>query len=381
MSTVPPQPPVRFVSTEAEPRERGREFGETWRGRVAATVAGYRDLFARGGVHDLAGPGADALAAVERWAPELAAEIRGIAEGAALPVTDVAAVNARTEILAGARGGGECSTVVALGGPGAEPVAVQNWDWYAGLADNWLEWEIPQAEGRRTTTLTEFGVVGKIGVNDRGVGCLFNILHHREDRPKGGVPVHVIARRLLDTAYTVTDALRTAGTAPVSASTTLTVVGGLAAGRTAIACELWPGGPGHVLPDADGLLLHTNHFLTRPGSDGDTEPVTDPDTLVRYDVLRRALHGKGATLTTEAAVDALCDHTGGLCAHAPDDRPDAFRTLATVRIDFATRALHITSGPPCLHRPEPHPGSGSGSGPGPETADPAPSPEPTRSAA
>ncbi|MEU8884938.1 C45 family peptidase [Streptomyces hydrogenans] len=341
---------TRFRSEIAGPRERGVEFGETWRDRVAATVDGYRELFARGGVRDLHTAGTRVLLAVETWAPYLADEIRGIADGAGLPAETIAAVNARTEILASTRTGGECSTIVALRDGDEQPVAAQNWDWYAGHAANWLEWEIPYPDGRRTTTLTEYGIVGKIGVNDRGVGCLFNILHHRADTGTHGVPVHVVARRLLDEADTVTDALRVIGRAPVSASTTITVVGGRRAGRSAVAAELWPGGPGHVLPDPDGLLLHTNHFLSRPGADGDTEPRTDPDTLVRYEVLRRALHGRGRDLAVGDALVALADHSGGVCVHVPEGRADAFQTLAAVRIDFTTCGLDIHPGPPCRTR-------------------------------
>ncbi|MGW1006931.1 C45 family autoproteolytic acyltransferase/hydolase [Streptomyces sp. NPDC002520] len=341
---------TRFVSAVAGPRERGIEFGETWRDRVAGTVDGYRELFARAGVRDRHAAGTRALLAVETWAPYLAAEIRGIAQGAGLPVEEIAAINARTEILASTRTGGECSTIVALRDGDEEPVAVQNWDWYAGHAASWLEWEIWHPDGRRTTTLTEYGIVGKIGVNDRGVGCLFNILHHRADTGAHGVPVHVVARRLLDESDTVTDALRVIGGAPVSASTTITVVGGRRAGRSAVAAELWPEGPGHVLPDPDGLLLHTNHFLSRPGADGDTEPRTDPDTLVRYEVLRRTLHGRGRDLTAGEALATLADHSGGVCVHAPHGRGDVFQTLAAVRIDFTTRGLDIHPGPPCRTR-------------------------------
>ncbi|MGW4045157.1 C45 family autoproteolytic acyltransferase/hydolase [Streptomyces sp. NPDC004721] len=351
---------TRFTSTVTHPRERGREFGETWRERVRATAENYRDLFARAEVPDPDGHGALALTRIGTWAPALADEIHGIAEGAALPVDRVAALNARTEILAhrDGSGPGECTTLVALGGPDEEAIAAQNWDWYAGLADNWLEWEIPHRDGRRTRTLTEFGVVGKIGVNDRGVGCLFNILHHRRDGAGMGVPVHVVSRRLLDETDTVTEALKIIGSAGVSASTTITVVGALSAGKTAISSELWPGGTGHVLPDPDGLLLHTNHFLTRPAADGDTEPATDPDTLVRYEVLRRRLHGRGGDLTEAEALAALADHTGGVCVHSGG--PFEFQTLACVRIDLAARALRAVPGPPCGH---PTPGNPTGDTP------------------
>ncbi|MFE2090068.1 C45 family autoproteolytic acyltransferase/hydolase [Streptomyces sp. NPDC059460] len=345
----------RFTSTVLGPHARGREFGAHWRDRVRATADAYLALFARAGVADPDAAGAQALTRIHAWAPELALEIRGIAEGAGLLVDRVAALNARTEILASGRRGpgrGECTTVVALGGPGQEPVAGQNWDWYESLADSWVEWEIPHPDGRRTRTLTEFGVVGKIGINDRGVGCLFNILHHGNDGAGMGVPVHVVARRLLDESGTVTDALRIAGsaaTAGATGSTTLTVVGGQAAGKTAISAELRPGGIGHALPDPDGLLIHTNHFLTRPGADGDTEPVTDPDTLVRYEVLRRRLHGRGADLTADEALAALRDHTGGVCVHPAMPGPHEFRTLATVFLDTGARALRVIPGPPCTH--------------------------------
>lgn len=327
-----------------------------WGERVTATVQRYRPMFARAGHISLDGPGTAALDRIRLWSPDLAEEITGIAEGASLPVAAVAAINARTELLADARatGGpeavspaGECTTVAALRGRDAPPLAAQNWDWYAGFADCWLEWEIPHVSGRRTTTLTEYGIVGKIGVNDRGVACLFNILHHRADGTGGGIgdPVHAVARRVLDEADDAVHALRLIGSARTSASTTLTVVGDAPPARTAVSCELYPGGIGHVLPDGSGLLVHTNHFLTRPGADGDTEPATDPDTLVRFDTLRRALRATAPDVSDADAFVGLSDHTGGVCVHEP--REDGFRTLATVVVDFPARGLRIHAGPPC----------------------------------
>jgi isopenicillin-N N-acyltransferase-like protein len=341
---------LKFISSELAPRDRGREFGETWREKVAATVEGYRDLFAKAGSDDLESLGTQALERIDDWAPELGEEIRGISEGAAVAACDIATVNARTEILAMlGRRAAECSTIVALRGPDDEPVAMQNWDWYAGFAGQWLVWEIPHPDGRRTVTLTEFGVVGKIGVNSQGVGCLFNILHHQSDGAFMGVPVHVIARRLLDEARSVSAGLKITGTAQASASTAITVIGSRRAGKSAISAELWPDGPHFVLPDPDGLLLHTNHFLAPRPADGDTEPVNEPDTLVRLEVLRRHLSGRGNDLTSSEALDALRDHTGYLCCHPEPGQQlqYEFQTLASVRIDFAAGGLDVISGPPC----------------------------------
>jgi isopenicillin-N N-acyltransferase-like protein len=352
----------KFISSELTPRNRGREFGETWREQIAATIEGYRGLFGQLSSYDLDSLGALALERIDNWAPELGQEIRGFAEGAAMPAHDIAAVNARTEILAMlGRKAAECSAIVALRGPGAEPVAMQNWDWYTGFAGQWLVWEIPHPDGRRTITLTEFGVVGKIGVNSRGVGCLFNILHHQSDGESMGVPVHVIARRLIDEAGSVSAGLMLTGTARVSASTVITVVGGLRAGKTAIGAELWPGGPHFLLPDPDGLLLHTNHFLAPRPADGDTGLVSQPDTLVRLEVLRRHLSGRGNDLSSAEALDVLRDHTGDLCCHPEPGQPpqQEFQTLATARIDFAACDLDVISGPPCATDRVPVTGSGS----------------------
>jgi len=342
----------RFTSAVAEPGPRGREFGAVHAREVAATVADYRHLFASSGTDaDLDVLGGQALDRIDDWAPELGAEIRGIAAGARLPVTHIAAINARTEILArlGHHGLGECSTVVALRGAEDEPAAMQNWDWYTFMAGNWLEWTIPHPDGRRVTTVTEYGIVGKIGVNERGVGILFNILHHRDDGAGIGVPVHIVARRILDTAGHVDAAWETCSSAHVSASTAITLVSGRSAGKAAISVELWPGGPGAAHPTQDGLLLRTNHFLTDPARLGDTAPAEGSDTLDRYDELRRRLGGRGEDLTPAEATAALTDHTSGVCCHPDPDDPTElqYATLATVRLDLAGSTLAALVGPPC----------------------------------
>lgn len=346
----------RFVSTVAGPFERGDEFGRVHAAEVAATIAAYRRLFATFGVPvDLDGWGSRALSRVDAWAPDLGDEIRGMAAGSGAPVEHLAAVNARTEILGLLRasapaGAGpawvpECSTVVAIGGD--EPFAVQNWDWYAAMADNWLEWTVTHPDGRRVTTLTEYGIVGKIGINDRGVGVLLNMLRHREDGGDIGVPVHVVSRRILDTAADVRAALALCGSAAVSASTSLTI----ASRHISVSVELWPSGPGHVLPAEDGLLLRTNHFLTAAGRPGDIAPANGSDTLERYRELRQQLAGRGREVTAGSVVEVLASHDL-LCCH-PDPEvtpPLQTATLATVRLDLAAATLATHAGTPCLQR-------------------------------
>jgi isopenicillin-N N-acyltransferase-like protein len=335
------------------------EFGTVHAREVAATVAAYQTLFdtAAGQPTDLERWGALALEAITVFAPRLADEIIGIATGATLPVASVAAINARTEILAAVGRGTalphECSTVVQLRRDAA-PLSVQAWDWYAELEDLWLVWEIPHVGGHQTTTLTEYGIVGKIGVNDRGLGIHFNILHHRDDglsEATVGAPVHVVARAVLDDSSDLNQALVRATQAPVSASTTLTFVAAADAESAAVSVELSPAGVGYALPDADGLLVHTNHFLTSPACLGDTELRNGPDTILRYDMLRRALAGRTGT-TVGDVLTAMSSHLlggGATCCHVdPTLAPSArFQTLATVALDVTAGDLAVHAGGAC----------------------------------
>jgi isopenicillin-N N-acyltransferase-like protein len=324
------------------------------RDEVVGTVAAYRRLFqARAlGPFDVDAWSERAWHRIRRLAPEPAAEIRGIADGAGLPVSHLAGINARTELLAIANptGVNECSTVVSLA-PGRPPVAVQTWDWYDAMADLWLHWTIPHPDGRVVETVTEYGILGKIGVNRSGVGVLFNMLHHAADRAAGqreiGYPVHLLSRRILDEAEDLGQARKIAYAAPTSASTSLTLVDG--SEGEAVSVELFPGGPGWVEP-ADGLLVRTNHFVSDEGAEGCLADTIGPGSRIRRHTLLSTFAHR-LPRTVDDVVAAMLDHrdVGGVCAH-PDRSGDpllSHKTLATVSVDTAHGRLRVAAGGPC----------------------------------
>lgn len=346
-----------FRSSALDPVARGREFGRVHAARIRSGVEIYRALFQRVARRpfDLHALGEQALAQVAAFAPALHQEMLAMAQGAEIDAALIGAINARTEILAhlGAQLRGECSTVVKIDAHSAAPVAVQTWDWYAEFADQWLVWEMPQADGGLITTVTEYGIVGKAGVNSRGLGLHFNILHHRRDGQGIGLPVHVLARCLLEGDGDLNRALQRATAAPVSASSSLTLIAAADHSSSAVSVELHPGGPGLVFPAADGLLVHTNHFLSEAGRAGDTEPRAHPDTLVRHDLLVRRLSQR-PQLTAGQVLEAMNSHlgsTGAVCCH-PDPAAPAtgqYATLASIVIDVAAGRLQALPGGPCRH--------------------------------
>ena len=346
-----------FTSSVLAPHERGIELGARFASEIADTVARYRRLFETlaVGPFDVDLWSARAWRTITELAPVHAEEIAGIAAGSGLSVEQVASVNARTEILVAANPHclTECSTVVSLP-PGRPPVAVQTWDWYDAMSDGWFTWTIPFPDGRVVRTVTEFGMLAKIGVNDRGVGVLLNMLHHVDDAEavaegRIGHPVHLLSRAILEDAACTDDAVRIASAAATTASTSLTVVDAAAA---AVSIELFTGGPGLFQPE-DGVLVRTNHFVSRAGRDGCLASSIGVSTELRRDHLVDAF-ARRQPLTAQEVLDAMTHHLpdGGVCRHPVTSTDPVLwhRTLATVVLDVAARTLEVRPDGPCGHR-------------------------------
>lgn len=335
------------TSREPSPAAQGRAFGVRWQAEVTRTAESYLDLFAAHGVapERVREWGARALAATRDWAPAIADEIDGVAAGAGLEPWVLGALNGRTEILAAAAvgGEGECSTSVTLPGDGVAPRTVQTWDWHDTLAHVMVLRAI-ELPDRRVCTFTEFGIAGKVGVSSAGLGVHFNVLRHHSDSADIGVPVHVVARRILDEAVTVADAVRIARSARLSASTVLTVV----TPDAASCLELSPAGVAE-LPAVDGKLVHTNHFLDTALAPGERTVPEESTTGARLAELAARADGLAAA-DLMVRVDAMRSHGAApLCAHADLSLPPHVRwaSLATISLDVVACRVDVHEGGPC----------------------------------
>ncbi|MGW5687109.1 C45 family autoproteolytic acyltransferase/hydolase [Nonomuraea sp. NPDC003754] len=340
--------------TGTRPRQRGHDRGRRTRDEIARAWRAYEELFAAtaaaGGVPlDVPALALGTVAATRAWAPELVEEMEGVAEGAGVPLWTVAALNARTEILAAAGGprAGECSTVVHAA---SRTAGGQCWDWHEELAAMWhIQWV--RGDTWAFAGITEHGILAKIGVNEAGVGLLFNILGHTDDGA-GGVPVHLAARRVLGGAGSFEEAVAMLRDAPVSASTVMTVV---TAGRAA-SVELSPAGARVVEPDGDGWLVRTNHFLDPALAAGELRGRLDPDTHDRLRLLGARVRGRPGLDGPGDLATLLTAHPGDgaeVCCHAPAGGALGTRwaTLATVAIEPADRRILVHDGGPCTARP------------------------------
>ncbi|KAA0959750.1 peptidase C45 [Microbacterium sp. ANT_H45B] len=332
-----------------EPREEGRRFGAHWSPQLAAARDSYLRLFAQSGVPaERARAIADECRTMtEAHAPEIADEFVGIADGSGLSLTDVHLLTARTEILARMTPSMECSTVVYVPDEASAPRTLQTWDWHETLSNETVVRRLRSASGTGVVTFCEFGQPAKIGVNDRGLGLHFNILHHRSDGTQAGVPVHVLARMILDRASTVAEAVEIARSVPLAASSVLTIAA--FDGRTpeAAAVEVSPAGIA-VLPAPRGrTLAHTNHFLDEALAAGEYSPY-ETTSVPRYRCLTdaadlaRIVNDRDRALAFGAIPDAP------ISVRARPEQPEHLRweTKLTVALDVATGALSFAAASP-----------------------------------
>ena len=311
-------------SGERTPYARGEAFGRAQAPLVANTLALYRRMFAETNGTNAAEAGRSVdLSAAERE------EIAGIAQGAGQDEYELRAINARTEILAGTSGLTECS-VVGQGG-----LLAQNWDWHPDAGASTVVWIVEHEHGW-FVTLTEAGLLAKIGLNDAGLGVCLNLLNTTADGGLDGTPIHLLLRQTLQNCRSVDDAITLLTSARTSASSAVTV----ATPNDVATVELNPGGAnvirGHV-------GAHTNHFLEPPKRGEDTTPEESPSTIPRLEVVR-----------SQPLLDALRSHEThpkGVCRHVDELEPwaDRTETVASVVMNLAARRFHVAAGQPCTH--------------------------------
>lgn len=354
---------IPTVRVEGGPRERGRQYGESARELVRRSIEAYEGVFAHYAGWDWQTVGEHAqryVAPIEALWPQYVEEIRGIAEGAAVEFADVMAINTRTEVLFAAKAAQagthatlppECSAFAALPEATADGGTLmgQNWDWLLHSVDTCILLEARQNGAPDFVTVVEAGLLAKTGMNSSGLGLCTNALCCGADRGEPGIPYHVVLRAILD-AETMSDALIAIqlGVRSSSAAYLIAHTDGLA-----VAVEAVPGDHTklHLSFGEDGVLLHTNHFLSDIGVARDVSTFVFPDSPFRLDRMRRIV-GDDAAVSLELAQRLLADHANypnAICCH-PDtryDAPEQWATVASLIMELDARVLHLASGQPC----------------------------------
>lgn len=231
--------------------------------------------------------------------------MEGIAEGANVDFLDVLALNIRTEIAFGlfdersrrpmAIEAVDGCTTLGWKTPDGSTFLSQNWDWKSKQKRNLIilrvnpkgihEMDLPSFQ-----MITEAGIIGKIGFNSYGVGCLLNGIRAKGVRPDR-MPIHFALRTVLE-SHSKQEALQKIKAMGLAGSSHILL--GDATGPTGLECTSI--GSQEISADALGRVVHANNLILQ--HEGVFEPLwleDSPKRTARLQELATEQVGKAAS--------------------------------------------------------------------------------------
>jgi isopenicillin-N N-acyltransferase like protein len=337
----------------ASPFDRGVEHGRLAAEQISATIATYRQIFRdfvdvtwdeAKRIGESYGP------AIERYDPDTAEEIRGVATGSGFEHAEILALNSRSEIALSSRLVEGCTAFAAFGRAtrGETTVIAQNWDWRPALQESMVLLLLEQPPKPSLTMLTEAGIVGKLGFNSEGLGVCLNAIVTDRLNPEG-TPLHVVLRGILD-SRTLGDAIGAAARADIACSANFLVA---QHGNGAVDIEAVPHDLDVLLPERD-VLPHTNHLVSpRLSTVRCLGKLAFPDTYPRLARVLRLLEERWGALDVDAAREILRDHGNApdsICRHVDevvDPEGKRIHSVFSLVMNLELGTLEVTDGPPC----------------------------------
>ena len=323
--------PIIKIRGNAE--DRGRQHGTILKERIHRTVKFYQSQFQlpEEEVLEFADQFRKATLAFRE---ELYVEIEALARAAAVDPLWIYALNGRTELLN--LNPMECTTLAFKN----QGLIGQNWDWESDMEELAVILDIEKEDGHRIMTMTEPGMIGKIGMNHCGVGVCLNFMTIENYQPCG-IPLHVILRTILDSK-----SLKEAQSL-IEPQLRGKVGNILISNGNGEIVDLELGGDEFFPLAVDDLFVHTNHFLTKI----DYDLMLFPNSTDRYNRAKELLNRIDSPCL-DSMMNILKDHGNGdhpICRERfshPWLTDDTSITVTTIVMDLKHLQLHMTRGNP-----------------------------------
>ena len=327
------------VLLEGSPFDRGRRHGERFRPEIAAALGALRCAHTPASfaaAHDKAGA---TWPMILSRAPDIAAELRGIADGSATELTEIL-LRVGFEFFDTPTSSG-CSAIACKGPSGA--ILGQNWDAPPGAAKELALFIHVGPQGFEHAVVASVGGLGWVGCNRHGLALLNNDLMLRSRGQ--GLPSQIVRRIVLKEA-TVADAHAAMRGLPHMAGRSYLL--GDATGD--IAGVEVSASRGVRVNQRTAPVLHTNHALDpdiREDEDEHALMHTYPSSRHRLEVLQRVAAG---VTSVDDLVVALRNREGfpdSICKGPSKAEPT--QTAFSIIADCGARALHVCPGSPAEH--------------------------------
>lgn len=313
---------LKFIDVEGDAHTRGVQIGRATMLQIEHSLSVYKQTFEQCNISwDQAKEKATRYQSlIESTYPTLLEELEGIAQGSGYETSDLFTLNCRTEILppdflakalansdqSPPDGGdlNEC-TSFAFNRANDKPVWLsQNWDWIGLQRQALVVVRAKTPSGNQFITVTEAGMLAKIGLNQHGFGMCLNILRSFDDGNQTGLPVHFLLRGLLE-CETVEQAKALVNSTQFASSSNV-LIADKSGDMTSL--ELSPNGV-QALPASETGLCHTNHFIHPTLAKTDA---ADTDNLSTISRLKTAQSKLSALNGLDDITRLLSDTSNGL---------------------------------------------------------------------
>ncbi len=330
------------VTVNGSPEEIGLQHGKKLKEKIEASWDFYSQILFGNQMTLLEEYGNSYLEAIQGFAPEYGIEIRAVAKGAEMAPWQISALNARTEIfhiIMEKMAAGECT---ALYLPGSR-ILGQNWDWMEQLEPLFIVMQIERTDGHKILQVTEPGIIGKIGLNSKGLGTCLNII--TGGASEVAIPIHILMRYILDADDLEHVLKRFQNTRQGTYSNIL-----MADDQGRSFDMEFSGTEMEVVDFGDNIPMHTNHYLSRlkEGRDNSQDLIYN-NSMTRYKRAEELLEGlddsagmsdiKTILMDTENESDAICSTYSSMLGLM-------IGTVSSIIMDLPNRELYVSSGDP-----------------------------------
>ncbi|KAI1495994.1 acyl-coenzyme A:6-aminopenicillanic acid acyl-transferase-domain-containing protein [Biscogniauxia marginata] len=345
------------IRCEGTPYEIGVTHGVLAKEKIHASISFYGQLFQKScsmSWPDVVQEASRYVGPLEKIAPRYLEEIRGIAKGADLPFLDILALNVRTEITFGLFSTLNSSTrasdvpsdgCTSLGWLTAKgSFLCQNWDWMVDQGQNLLVCHVsqPGTGFPDFSMVTEAGIIGKIGLNSKGVGCCLNAIKCSGVDPLK-LPIHFALRKVLESEAREA-AVQTIKSEGVAGSGHILI--GDATGSTGLECtSIWVK---EVTMDDKQRVCHSNHLILDKSDVNEPPWLEDsPARLARI----RELTADMSEPSLEAIFNVFKDTQGyPVSINRGQEGKSTVQTLFNIVMDLTNKTAQVTFGRPTEFR-------------------------------
>ncbi|MHA6261408.1 C45 family autoproteolytic acyltransferase/hydrolase [Sporosarcina sp. CAU 1771] len=347
---------MKILNLSGSPFEIGFGHGEKAKSEVAFSIEAYEKLFYNkvGITWDQAKEmGKKHLDAIEKTNIDLIEEMQGVAKGASVDFEDILVLNARSEIVLTQNKTDGCTSFAIMPPKSEYTFLGQTWDWTSAQAKSLLMMKIKQQNGPAIQMVTEAGIIGKIGLNEHGLGVCLNAL--RSNIMSNKLPIHLGLREVLN-SENIEEARSKVINGKLGSSANFLIAQANGTVSKAINLELSPNKFGEKQTE-NAYLYHTNHYCSKAVIEdvGIENLSTDENSYDRIERIGELIKNstKNNNVVQEKDIEAwLSDHKNtpsSICIHKEPGTSDYtdIITVFSVIMNLTDKSMYLKEGQPC----------------------------------